>query len=268
VTGSSKSSDADGLVLFTCERGLATITMNRPDKHNALNDEMSHLFRDIFSGALEDPQVRCILLRANGPSFSSGRDTTQLGQRQPGDTDWEFVRRHQLIRTQKVESPKPVVAAIKGFTFGGAFELALSADIRVADHTLQASLPEVRYAIAVDTGASALVTALAGPSKAKYLMMTGDRIDASTALAWGLVDFLVAPDELDAKALGIAERIAANAPLAVQMSKALVDSVWAGALHAALRSELLAQTALFASRDRVELGDARREGRDPNFQGR
>jgi enoyl-CoA hydratase len=258
----------DSLVRCTIEQGLATITLNRPDRHNAFNDEMSDLFGDRFGAALEDPAVRCVLLRAEGPSFSSGRDTTQLGQRQPGDTDWEFVRRHQLIRTRKIESPKPVVAAIKGYTFGGAFELALSADIRVADSTLQACLPEVRFAIAVDTGASALVTSLAGPSKAKYLMMTGDRIDASTALAWGLVDFVVAPDELDAKALDIARRIASHAPLAVQMSKSLVDSVWAGAMHAALRSELLAQTALFTSRDRVEWADARRDGRDPAFEGR
>lgn len=256
------------LVLRTFADGLCTITLNRPDRHNALNDEMSHELRAIYSAALEDPAVRCILLRGNGPSFSSGRDTTQLGQRQPGDTDWEFVRRHQQIRLQKLDSPKPVVAAIKGFTFGGSFEMALSADIRVADTTLQACLPEVRYAIAVDTGASALVTALAGPSKAKYLMLTGDRIDAATALAWGLVDFVVEPDELDAKALAIAERIAANPPLAVQMAKSLVDSVWASTMHTALRAELFAQTALFTSRDRAELAASRSEERPPNFEGR
>jgi enoyl-CoA hydratase/carnithine racemase len=256
------------VVLFKLIDGLATITLNRPEKHNALNDEMSHVLHDVYSEALENPHVRCILLRANGPSFSSGRDTTQLGQRNPGDTDWEFVRRHQQIRTQKIESPKPVVAAIKGFTFGGAFELALSADIRVSDTSLQACLPEVRFGIAVDTGASALVTSLAGPSKAKYLMMTGDRIDATTAQSWGLVDFVVEPENLDIKANAIASRIATNPPLAVQMSKSLVDSVWAGAMHAALRAELLAQTALFTSRDRAELGAARTEGRDPKFEGR
>jgi enoyl-CoA hydratase len=239
------------LVQSTLVDGLATITLNRPDRHNAFNNEMSDAFRSLFTATLDDPAVRCILLRANGPSFSSGRDTTQLGQRDPGDSDWEFVHRHQTIRTHTIESTKPVVAALKGYALGGAAELALSADIRVADSTLQMAFPEVRFGIAVDTGASAYLTALAGPSKAKYLLMSGDRIDATTAQSWGLVDFLVPPDELDAKALAIAQQIASNAPLAVQMSKVLVDSVWAGSLHGALRSELLAQTALFSARTRA-----------------
>ena len=254
-------------VLCTVNDGLAVITLNRPERHNAMNDEMSATMRSTFDSVLQDPAVRCVLVRGNGPSFSSGRDTTQLGARPGGETDFHFVQRAQRLRMALLDTSKPIVAEMRGYALGGACELALCADIRVADSSLQLSLPEVRYAIAVDTGASVLATTLAGPSKAKYLMMTGDRIDAATALAWNLVDFVVSPDELEGRARGIAERIAANAPLAVQMSKQLVDNVWSGPVRAALRSELMAQTALFNSHDRAELRTATQEGRPPTFTG-
>lgn len=260
--------NSSNTVLFKVDRGVGVVTFNRPEKHNAFNDEMSAAMGSIIELALSHVDVRCVLIRSNGASFSSGRDTTQLGQRPSGESDFEFVQRAQRTRMLILDSPKPTVVEMRGFALGGACELALSGDIRVADMSVQLAFPEVRYGIAVDTGGSALATALAGPSKAKYLMMTGERIDAATALAWNLVDFLVPPDELEARARAIAQRLADNAPLAVQMSKQLVDNVWAGSVRAAMRSELMAQTALFTSRDRAEVGAARAEGRPPEFTGR
>lgn len=258
---------SDELVLYEVKDGVGTITFNRPEKHNAMNDEMGALMRDTITHALEDVEARCLLMRGNGKSFSSGRDITQLGRRPGGISDFAFVQHSQHIRMNMIDSSKPIIAEVKGFTLGGACELALSADIRVADSTLQMALPEVRYAIAVDTGGSVLATTLAGPSKAKYLMMTGDRIDAQTALSWNLVDFVVEPAELEDKARSIAARIASHAPLAVQMSKQLVDNMWSGAVRSALRSELMAQTALFTSKDRAEYRAALAEKRDPRYTG-
>jgi enoyl-CoA hydratase len=255
-------------ILTDLTNGLATVTLNRPERHNAMNDAMVALYRSIMLEVLDDDAVRVVLLRANGPSFCSGRDTTELGTRSHGETDFVHVHRAQQMRLAMLDSPKPVVCEVRGHAIGGGCEMALSCDIRVADTTLQMSFPEVRYAITVDTGASVLATSLVGPSKAKYMIMTGDRIDATTAEKWGLVDFVVPPDELEAKARGIAERLAANAPLAVQMGKQLVDNVWANAVRTALRSELMAQTALFTSRDRAEFKAATAEKRAPEFNGR
>ncbi len=255
-------------VLSDLTNGLATITLNRPERHNAMNDAMVAEFRNVLLEVLDDEAVRCVLLRANGPSFCSGRDTTELGTRSRGETDFTHVYRAQQARLSILDSPKPVVAELRGHAIGGGCELALSTDIRVADTTLRMALPEVNYAIMVDTGASVLATSLAGPSKAKYLMLTGDKIDAGTAEKWGLVDFVVEPDELEAKARGIAERIASRAPLAVQMGKMLVDNVWAWAVRTALRGELMAQTALFTSGDRAEFKAATASKRSPEFTGR
>jgi enoyl-CoA hydratase len=248
--------------------GVGVVTLNRPERHNAVNDEMSAAIHGTLLEALDDVAVRCVLIRGEGRSFCSGRDTSQLGQRPAGVTDYVFVHRSQRVRLAVMDSPKPVVAELRGAAIGGGCELALSADIRVSDTTLQLAMPEVRYGLVVDTGGSVLATALAGPSKAKYLMMTGDRIDAATALAWNLVDFVVEPSELAERAMSLCRRIADGAPLAVQMGKQLVDNVWANEVRATLRTELMAQTALFTSADRAEVRAALGEGRAPRFHGR
>jgi enoyl-CoA hydratase len=255
-------------VRFEVEDGVGIVTLNRPERHNAVNDEMSEAINATLVAALDDMAVRCVLIRGEGKSFCSGRDTSQLGHRPPGVTDYVFVHRSQRTRLAVMDSPKPVVAELRGAVIGGGCELALSADIRVADTTLQLAMPEVRYGLVVDTGGSVLATALAGPSKAKYLMMTGDRIDAATALAWNLVDFVVEPDALAEHARALARRIADGAPLAVQMGKQLVDNVWANEVRATLRTELMAQTALFTSADRAEVRAALADGRPPRFSGR
>jgi enoyl-CoA hydratase/carnithine racemase len=164
------------------------------------------------------------------------------------------------------ESAKPWLAAVRGHALGGAFETVLTADIRIAASDVRMGFPEVRFGIMTDTGGAPLTTILAGPSRAKWLLMTGELIDADRALSWGLVDQVVAPDELDSTALDLAVRIAAGPPLAISMIKQVVDDMWHGQWHAGLRAELLAQSALFASADYAEAKAARRENRAPQFK--
>jgi enoyl-CoA hydratase/carnithine racemase len=127
--------------------------------------------------------------------------------------------------------------------------MALSADIRIAASDVQLAFPEIRYGLMSDTGGSGLATVLAGPSRAKLLLMTGRRIGADQALAWGLVDDVVAPEALDDTAAALATEIADKPAEALAMIKATVDGMWHGQLHAALRAELLAQVALFGGED-------------------
>ena len=114
---------------------LRILTLNRPERHNAMDDEMSALFRAALDEALEESGSNAILIRANGKSFCSGRDTTVLGQRAREESDFHFIRRHQEGRLKIQEATKPIIAALKGGAIGGGCELALAADTSVSDKT-------------------------------------------------------------------------------------------------------------------------------------
>ncbi len=255
-------------VLYEVIDGVGVITLNRPEVHNALDDEAAHLYKDLLDRALDDDGVRAVLLQGAGKSFCSGRDTSMLGHRARDESDYHFVLRHQQKRLAVMDSPKPFIAALKGAALGGGCETALSCDIRIADTTLKMALPEIHYGILPDTGGTQLMTTLIGPSRTKYMVMTGDRIDAETALAWGAVDFVVAPGELDARALDLARKIAAKPPIALAMAKTMIDQIHAGAVRSGIAQELLAQTALFKTEDYQEARAALREKRTPAYKGK
>lgn len=257
-----------GLILHTKSDGVGVVTLNRPERHNAIDDEMGEALRAALDDALEDSEVRVILLRGEGRSFCSGRDTTVLGHRARDESDFHFVRRAQDGRLMLLDCPKPVVAALKGGVVGGGCEMALAADIRVSSTDLKMRLPEINFGILPDTGGTQMLTALIGPSRTKYMAMSGEAIDAQTALAWGAVDFVVPPEELDARALAVAKSLAEKPPIALAMAKQLVDQIYGPAIRSGIRQELLAQTALFKSEDYVEARAAIREKRKPKYKGK
>lgn len=236
-------------VLVQVADGVGTISLNRPHRHNAIDDDTHDRLVEAWDEVLADPRVRVVLIRGEGPSFCSGRDTAQLGERVAGESDLSFVRRHQLIRETQLTSAKPVIAAVRGATFGGGLEMALAADIRIAASDVKMAFPEIRFGLMPDTGGTPLTTMLAGPSRAKWLAMSGRPIDAARALAWGLVDEVVEPEELDKVAADFAAQLAESSSEALSMIKSAVDGMWADAVRAALRAELLSQVALFAGED-------------------
>lgn len=255
-------------VLYEVIDGVGVITLNRPEVHNAMDDEAAHLYKEALDRALEDDAVRAVLLQGAGKSFCSGRDTTMLGHRARDESDYHFVLRHQQKRLAVLDSPKPFIAALKGAVIGGGCETALSCDIRVSDTTLKMALPEIHYGILPDTGGTQLMTSLIGPSRTKYMVMTGERIDAATALDWGAVDFVVQPEALDSRALDIARKIAAKPPIALAMAKTMIDQGHAGIIRNGIAQELLAQTALFKTEDYAEARAALREKRTPAYKGK
>lgn len=255
-------------ILTRTENGVRVISYNRPERHNAIDDAMGDAFRIAFRDAVEDQSVRAILLRGEGKSFCSGRDVSVLGHRERDESDFDFVRRHQDGRLAMQDSPKPVVAALKGGVIGGGCEGALCADIRVSDDTLKMALPEINFGLLPDTGGTQMLAALIGMSRAKAMVLTGDRIDAKTAYEWGAVDFLVAPDELDEFALDLAMKLASKPPIALAMGKQMIDQMHGPAIRNGTRQELLAQTALFLTEDYREARAAHREGRKPVYKGR
>ena len=146
--------------------------------------------------------------------------------------------------------------------------MALAADIRVSSTDLKMGLPEINYGLLPDTGGTQMLTALIGASRTKYMVMSGERIDAKTALEWGAVDFVVAPEELDARALAIAHTLAAKPPIALAMAKQLRDQMHGPAIRSGIAQELLSQTALFKTEDYAEARAAHREGRKPIYKGK
>lgn len=258
---------ADTVLLEVIDK-VAVLTLNRPDRHNALDDATSELFEHQLQQAITSPDSRAILIRGAGKSFCSGRDVAVLGHRARDESDFAFVRRHQEGRIRMLDSPKPIVAAMKGAALGGGAEIALAADIRIAADDLKLAMPEIHYGLLPDTGGSQYLTALIGPSRAKYMVLSGERIDAATALSWGAVDFVVRPAELDEAALTLARKLAAKPPIALAMGKQMIDQMHNSAIRAGIGQELLAQTALFRTDDYVEARAAHREGRAPDYKGR
>ena len=233
--------------------GVGIVSLNRPHRHNAITDALFEEFCSAVRGYLNDPSVRCLLLRGEGRSFCSGRDKAELGKRAAGQDDFTFVRAHQQIRLEMLESPMPVVAAVQGAALGGGFELALSADMRIVSEDAFFGLPEVGLGLVPDTGGTQLLPALVGPARAKYLVLSGSRIDARTAVDWGLAEEIVPVEDLHDSAMALCRQVATQPKLAVSMAKMLLNQATAGSIRNGIGQELLAQTALFSSKEYLDI---------------
>ncbi|MEB3070726.1 enoyl-CoA hydratase/isomerase family protein [[Mycobacterium] vasticus] len=255
-------------ITTTFAGSVATISLCRPERHNAFNDEMVSQFTAALSALHRNSDVRAVVLRGEGKSFSSGRDTAVLGTRARGESDIEFVARAQDNIRLISSMPVPVIAALKGWVLGGSFEKALHCDVRIAGDDAKMGLPEVGHGLIPDTGGVSRLRALAGPGLTKDLVLTGRQLTAAEALAAGVVSRVVPTAELDAAAADIAARIADQPPLAVRLARQVINDLDNDDHERALRQEVLAQAACFASEDRRELKASKAEGRAPVFRGR
>ena len=254
-------------LLHRVEDGVSIISLNRDEAHNAIDYEMSERLTALWNQAIFEDDSRAILVRGEGRSFCAGRDTRVLGSRPPGLSDFAHVSKSQRTKVLQLDSQKPIVAAVQGAAIGAGAELALRSDIRVFAEDVRLALPEIQHGVITDGGGSVITAALAGPSRAKYLLMTGDRIDAQRCYEWGLCDFVVPRAELDAFALDLAKRIAAQPPVHLAMAKQLCDSGQGAAIRRGLREELVAITALYRTADAQEARAARKEKRKPRYTG-
>lgn len=242
---------------------VCILSFDRPKVHNAIDEEGLDDMLEAFTWAQRAKDFRVVLLRGEGRSFCSGADTRMIGNRRSGVTHYD----HMVAATRSIrvllDMGKPLIAAVRGATLGAGAELALVCDFRVAATDLKFSLPEAKYGLSVDQGGSALATSLIGPARTKYLLMTGNRIDAKTAYEWGLVDFLAEPDALDAMAFDMALSIARQpSHQAVLNAKELVHDLWAPQVRVAMNRELTAQIALLSSAEFAAMREKRDRGQD------
>jgi enoyl-CoA hydratase/carnithine racemase len=229
----------DARLLLEVEGPIATITINRPEKLNALDPAMLARFDEIVDQIDRDREIRVAILTAAGEkAFCAGADINAWAALEPIEMWRRWVRDGHRVFNCFAELRQPTIAALNGFAFGGGLELALAADLRVAASHATFASPEVKIATVPGWAGTSRLPQVVGVARAKQMIFGGGRIDADTAERWGLVNEVVAADELMARAWALAEEIAANAPISVQIAKQILNGsssaleAFAGALAA------------------------------------
>jgi enoyl-CoA hydratase/carnithine racemase len=253
-------------LLFSLEGPVATITLNRPEKLNAMDPPMLTQLEQVCQDLERDTTVRVVLLTGAGTrAFSAGADIIAWSSLQPLEMWRSWIRNGHRVFERVARLPQPVIAVLNGVAFGGGFELALAADLRIAAEHTQLALPETGIGTVPGWGGTQRLPALIGAARAKEMIFTGRRVDAATAERWGLVNAVEPGTNVMGYAVNLAQEIAARAPLSVQMAKQLVDSAQGDAQTMTL--EALAGALASSTEDGHEGVAAFRERRQPRFTG-
>jgi enoyl-CoA hydratase len=246
---------------------VALLTINRPQKLNALNIQTRAEGAAALEELREDEEVRVVVITGAGEkSFVAGADIAEFeGRTAVSQRD---VMTARSLFTAVDTFPKPVIAMINGFCLGGGCELALSCDLRIAGEQARFGQPEINLGIIPGGGGTQRLARLVGEGKAMELILTGDMIDAQTAYSIGLVNLVVPAADLEAKTMELANRIAEKSPIALRMAKEAVKAASRSNLDEGLRREIDLFALCFSSEDKDEGVRAFLEKRKPEFKGR
>ena len=254
------------LLTLTVEERIATITVNRPDKLNALNDATMAELGRVIDEVRDDKAVAGIILTGAGRAFVAGADIGELRAKSKTEVH-ELARRGQEVFRRFEASAKPVIAAVNGFALGGGCELAMACHVRVASEAAKFGQPEVKLGVTPGYGGTQRLPRLIGRGRALQLLLTGEIIDAAEALRLGLVNKVVPADDLMKTARGMMQAMLANAPMALAECIKLVNRGLDVALDEALAMEAAAFGSLAATEDMREGTSAFLEKRPPQFRG-
>ena len=253
-------------ILYDVDGPMALITINRPERHNAISLATLDELRVAVGLAADDDAVKAIAITgAGGRAFASGSDLSEVIERDFRKALEPIV---QGLAEQLERTPKPTIAAIDGICMGGGLEVALGCDLRIATPTSRFATPEGKLGIIPGGGATARLPRIVGRGWAMEMMLMGDPIDAERALAIGLVTRLVAKEELIPEARRMADHLARFAPFVPRTMKAMVHFGMEASLAGALMLEKYAQGALVQTDDKQEGISAFLEKREPQFKGR
>jgi enoyl-CoA hydratase/carnithine racemase len=252
-------------ILCTVTDGIATVTMNRPEKRNALNTAIINGFHSMFQELESNPAVHVVVIRGEGKAFCSGLDLRELSSRQQGDADPEtgVVQIFQQIE----RSRHPTIAMVQGDALAGGCELALHCDLRVVSDAARFGMPLARLGLVIPFPLAQKLVEIVGPAFTKQILLTGQPIDAKRAYEIGMIHHLVSPSELEGTTYALARTIADNAPLSLAGMKATIlrtisprETINASDLH-----ELVSRAR--KSTDAKEGVAAMLEKRKPVFRG-
>jgi len=254
---------------FEVADGVARITFNRPRVLNAFNMTMSNELTELAHRLRSDESVRVVVLRGEGGNFMAGADISML-------QEWSKLTADELMRTLKAGFtptylemlPQPVIAAVDGFALGMGCEVAIACDLRIATNRAEFGLPEITLGLIPGAGGSQRLPRLIGPAKTAELVMTGRRLKADAALQLGLVNAVVAPEELDAAVDNMVEALLSKSPLALRRAKEALIASRDKTLYDGIQVELANFVACVGTEDAREGTAAFLEKRKPTFRGR
>ncbi len=257
----------DKVVLIETDGHVATVTINRPDKLNALNADVRSEFVAAFDALGTNDEIRVIIVTGAGEkSFVAGADIGEFEGRSPVD-QFRVMKSFGIVDVVDA-FPKPVIAAINGFCLGGGCELAMGCDIRIASDKAKLGQPEVNLGILPGAGGSQRLPRLVGLGTAYKMLFSGEMVRADEALRIGLVDEVVPADQLTDRTRALAATIASKSPVALQLIKEAVRAAVRMPLDEGLRLETTLFGLAFSSEDKVEGVKAFLDKREPKFTGR
>jgi enoyl-CoA hydratase/carnithine racemase len=244
---------------------IVVFRINRPEVRNALNLEVRTGLADGITRYAADPEIRCLIIAGSDTVFAAGADIGEMAGAGPVEV---MARNVQQYWRAIMNCPKPVIAALEGFTLGGGLELALCTDIIVAGEGARLGLPEVKLGILAGGGGTQKLARLIGSKRAMLLLMTGRMFSAAEALSMGVISEVAPTGQALPRAIEIASEIAAMAPIAIMQIKEIVNAGLNAPLDSALMLERKAFQLLFATRDQKEGMAAFKEKRKPKFEGK
>lgn len=253
--------------LSVSDEGIATVVINRPEVHNALDAEHYTAISNAWKTVRDDPKIRCAIVTGAGDrSFCAGADIKNFLTLENDFSETWLTQKDQLLN-RGLEVWKPIIAAVNGFCLGGGVTMLYSTDIRIASEHATFGLSEVKRGIVPGNGGTQRTIQQLPYCIGMEMLLTGDPINAETAARWGLINKVVPHKDLMATALEYAKRIAANAPLAVQAAKELAVRSRDVDTATGLRIEQVMQRVLKETWDAKEGPAAFKEKRKPNFKG-
>ncbi len=250
------------------EKNYAVLTVDRPDRMNVLNSTVISELKRALLRLEEIKGVRALVLTGRGEkAFAAGADVNEMKDLSP-DEARDFARDGQQLMQQVEEFPRPVIAAVNGYALGGGQELMLACDLIVAGKEAEFGQPEASLGIMPGYGATQRLPRQIGERRAKYLLYTGERIDAETALDFGLVNKVVPGEEVQDRAEDLARKIADNAPVAVKLTKESVNFGLNEGIDKGTSHEINAFSLCFNTRDQEHGLKSFLSGEEPEFEGK
>ncbi len=260
---------SDTMLLDVSER-IATLTLNRPDKLNALSGEMMEELVPVIERLAEDKEVRCVVVTGAGRGFCAGGDIAGMASGETVPDESPVARLRRLEETSRLlhEMPKPTIAMVNGPAAGAGLSIALACDIRIAGESARFGTAYVRIGFSGDFGGTWMLQRLVGPAKARELYFTGDLIDAREAERIGLVNRVVPDDQLASETRALAERMAKGPPIALALMKQNMNLGLVSDYSTLLDAEAEGMIMTATTEDNREAVKAFLEKRPPTFHGR
>ncbi|RQP21766.1 enoyl-CoA hydratase/isomerase family protein [Piscinibacter terrae] len=257
---------ADARVRLSCVGAVATVVIERERKLNTLTPDMLEQLEACADSIERNPMIRSVVLTGDGQrAFCAGADINEWSSLPPLEMWRSWVRIGHRVFDRWARLRMPVIAALNGHALGGGLELAVTADVRICSSQALLGLPEASIATCPGWSGTQRLVRLVGPAHAKYMALAGQRIAASAALGWGLVDEVVEPGQVQDRAHELARQMAANAPVALQLTKQLINA--ASQEDASASMEAMAGALAATTQDAAEGMRAFREKRPPKYEG-